>query len=102
MAPVDIVGISGTPGHMSSTIGSIAPMISSVNGDGSEGVGSFTRVISMSVLPAISRSFASMSSGSWPGRMRQLTVASAVCGRALSAWPAASRVATQVVCSKAL
>ena len=33
----------------------------------------------------------------WPGRMRQLTVARASCGSALSAWPPSSRVATQVV-----
>src|SRR5205085_5041742 len=32
-----------------------------------------------------------------PGKTRQLTVAVARCGRALLAWPASRRVATQVV-----
>jgi len=34
--------------------------------------------------------------------MRQLTVAVADCGKAFSAWPARSMVATQVVRSRAL
>ena len=35
--------------------------------------------------------------GDTPGRMRQLTLALAICGSALVAWPPSSLVATQVV-----
>src|SRR3569832_940295 len=38
-----------------------------------------------------------MSAGLWPGKMRQLMLASACCGRAFSAWPPDTMVATQVV-----
>ena len=38
MAPVDMVGRTGTPGHISSVIRVIAPSTSSVIGDGGLGV----------------------------------------------------------------
>ena len=52
----------------------------------------------MTLGSAITRSrVARICSGASPGKMRQLTLARAVCGRALGAWPPESMVATQVV-----
>ena len=47
--------------------------------------------------PKIAINCCRISSGEWPGKIRQFTLACAVCGSALLACPAASRVATQVV-----
>ena len=38
-----------------------------------------------------------ISAGVWPGKMRQLMLAVARCGRAFRAWPPLIMVATQVV-----
>jgi hypothetical protein len=52
--------------------------------------------------PKMEISWRRISSGECPGKMRQLTMACAVCGSALLAWPAVRRVATQVVRKLAL
>jgi hypothetical protein len=45
VAPVLIVGMTGTPGHMDSVTCSIAPSISGVSGDGGDGFAVFSRLI---------------------------------------------------------
>src|SRR5215472_11231997 len=106
-APVDMVGITGNPGHIWATTFS-----SGWNTSGRSGGGGYDCVDNAcSVTPPmaptyiteilgsdrISTNFRRMSSDECPGAMRQFTLAFAICGRALLACPASSRVATQVV-----
>src|SRR5436190_13347576 len=96
------IGTTGTPGHMALEILSIGP---STDGGNEVGGGGALRVLGM--VTATFGSSTSLirvwrtSSGATPGKMRQLTLAVARCGRALVAWPALSIVATQVVRSMA-
>ena len=94
---VDMVGMTGMPGCRASIADLTASMTSDLSGDGSLGVGSSSRLIMTFVSAKTRVRVASTSSAGTPGIMRQLMVAFAVCGKALSAWPAFSRVATQVV-----
>ena len=97
VAPVLIVGTTGTPGHSSFVTRSIALSTSGRSGEGGLGLGSLIGVIeirsSLTTLTSVCRIASAVS----VGRMRQLTVARAVCGNAFSACPASSIVATQVV-----
>src|SRR3954452_24383426 len=90
-------GITGVPGQNSFVTSAIGFITAGVSGDGALGFGLSIHVISM---PGSLRTFAIVSptaSADSPGSTRQLTVALAICGNALSAWPPSSRVATQVV-----
>src|SRR5438128_12557625 len=93
VAPVDIVGTTGTPGHISAVTFSTAPRISGVSGDA--GLGK-KRLIGVTVMVSLASTLtivAWISSGDSPGSTRQLTTARAVCGSALLAWPPSRRVA---------
>src|SRR5438093_609890 len=102
VAPVDITGTTGTPGHMCVVIRSSAKMISGLSGDGLLGVASPSGETEIFGSPKTRVSVACTSPGESPGRMRQFTIARAVGGRAFSAWPASRRVATHVVLNSAL
>src|SRR5208337_1653386 len=106
VAPVDIEGTTGSPGHIAASVRFNVSFNSGKRGDGGTAtmgmsfpseVFSGTKVI-LSLGSATTRSnVLRTSSGSSPGNTRQLTLARAVCGRALGAWPPDSMVATQVV-----
>src|SRR5262245_21829759 len=97
VAPVLITGTTGTPGHIAAVIASTGRITSAVSGDGGLGFASRTGAMvirpSLTTLTRVSRVRSAVS----VGRMRQLTVARAVCGKAFSACPASIIVATQVV-----
>jgi hypothetical protein len=102
VAPELMVGITGMPGQNSATSFSIGRISCGSNGDGA-------LVVDLVVGVTLICSSASTRTNVWrtssigsPGSTRQLTVARAVCGSALSACPASSLVATQVVRSCAL
>src|SRR6185436_443099 len=98
VAPEEIVGITATPGYVSAvsfSIGAItlrdrvggAPTFSGADWNSTVTFGSsMARINSWRI-----------SSCACPGKMRQLTLAVARCGRALGAWPPAIWVATQLV-----
>ena len=97
VAPADIVGTAGMPGQNFGVSFSIAASSSGFIADGSLGVLVSARVtVSLGSANAVSSAFPT-SSLLWPGTIRQLTMARASWGSALSAWPPSSRVATQVV-----
>src|SRR5215470_4885085 len=106
-APVDIVGITGKPGHTSETTFSSGWNTSWRSGGGGydcvDNPCSVTTPFALTYITEIlgsarmSTSFRRMSSDECPGAMRQFTFAFAICGSALLACPASSRVATQVV-----
>src|SRR6476661_6422984 len=101
VAPVDICGTITAPGQYFAAVFVIAPITSARSGDtGLETAGRVTRTW-IAVSATMRRSCAVALSGGYPGSNRQFTVARATCGNALSAWPANSRVATQVVRSTA-
>src|SRR5437588_2996322 len=97
--------MTGTPGHISAVTRSIFDMISGLSGDDWRSGGGALRfgLLAPIIVTAIfgsARTRASVpcvSAGVSCGSTRQLTLARAVCGSALLAWPASSRVATQVV-----
>ena len=85
------------PGARADTASRTASITSARNGDASLPVGSFSVVtVALGSLTTFT-SCAFTSSIGTPGKMRQLTLTFALCGRALSAWPACAMVATQVV-----
>src|SRR5277367_4322603 len=111
LAPVDIVGTQGTPGHSTANVFSSAAVTSGNNGD----AGTFTTGITVpSAAFCSTKSTVTLGSattlikvwctcsGSSPGKIRQFTLARAVCGNALAACPPFNMVATQVVCSNEL
>ena len=76
-------------------------MSSARSGDGSLATGA--KVIDTPIPSPTTRFIAaSTSAGGSLGSMRQFTVARALCGSALSAWPPSRRVATHVVRKSAL
>src|SRR5208337_2327784 len=110
-APVDIVGTIGIPGHMVAKVRSSAVVTSGSSGEGGtatmgmsfpSAVFSGTTVILTLGSAATRSNVLRTLSGSSPGKMRQFTLARAVCGSALGAWPPDSIVATHVVCSNEL
>jgi len=102
VAPVLIVGTTGTPGHISCVVASMARSSSGVRGDGGLGLAGARGVTLTPESATTRRSVASTCSGGSPGRMRQFTVARARWGSAFSAWPPSISVATQVVRRRAL
>src|SRR5262245_8846581 len=102
VAPVDIEGTTGTPVHISVVIRSIALKISGFSGDGTLAVALSNAETEIFESARTRISADRTSTGDSPGRIRQFTIARAVCGRAFSACPASRRVATQVVRSSAL
>ena len=92
-----ITGTTTTPGNISLVSDSTAFITSGRSGDGLLGVASPTNDTLIFGSASTSTSLSRTDAGETPGRMRQLTFASASCGSALLAWPPASRVATQVV-----
>src|SRR5580704_19195238 len=105
VAPVDIEGTTGTLPHKAWTVSSMARVTSGSRGEGGT-VTSLTSEPSAACSgTSVTTTFGSatarsivlrMLSGSSPGKIRQLTLARAVCGRAFGAWPPESMVATQV------
>src|SRR5215468_4945149 len=111
LAPVDIVGTTGNPGHIVANVSEYAVITSRISGDGgtvTTGIALPSEVLSTTIVTFTPESFATRSnvfrtsSGSSPGKIRQLTVARAICGSAFGAWPPASIVATHVVLSSEL
>src|SRR5438876_4187723 len=102
VAPVDIEGITGTPGHIAAVTDSTARITSGVSGDAGLGKNRFIGVTVILSLASAPMSVRRTSSSDSPGSTRQLTTALAVWGSALLAWPPSSRVATHVVRSRAL
>ena len=98
VAPVPIVGMTSTFGPNTSRVTFvIGCMISGDSGDGDAcSIAGAFEIFTPVSLAAFS-SAARTSAGSWPGAIRQLTLAVAVCGSALRACPPESIVATQVV-----
>ena len=101
VAPVAMVGTTGTPGHSPRVTVSTALMSSGVSGDG--GLGK-----NLPVGVTVISSFARRATSCWRTSSRLVRQhaavhdGAAVCGSALSAWPPSSRVATQVVRSREL
>ena len=96
---MDIVGITGTLSNSFFVSAVVADITSGCTGLGLAPYRSpRTRVVTLTPASPITRSSAACTSAAVEvGTMRQLMFAVAVCGSALSACPAASRVATQVV-----
>jgi len=102
VAPVLIVGTSGTPGQSSALTFSAGPRISRVSGGGGERT-AWCVGVSLILSSASTRTSVRVTSSTGsPGRMRQFTIARARCGSAFVAWPASTIVATQVVRTVAL
>ena len=97
MAPVLITGTTMTPGNISFVSPSTAVMTSGRSAAGWLGCASPTSETVIFGSASVSTIVCLTESTLTPGRMRQLTLAVASCGRALLAWPPSSRVATQVV-----
>ena len=92
-----MVGWIGTPGHSSAASRATACITSGCGGEGGAAIGRPLGVIvTLSSAMTRARMRAVSSTGS-SGRMRQFTVARAICGSAFSTVPASSSVATQVV-----
>src|SRR4051812_36809111 len=95
VAPVAITGTTTTPGHIASVIDSIGRISSGNSGEGALGFASSMNDTATLGSATTSASFSLTAAGDSPGRIRQFTVAVAVCGSALLAWPPSTRVATQ-------
>src|SRR5713226_8199700 len=111
VAPVDMVATRGTPGQRMLKTLSVARVTSGSNGEGGTGTTGTTFPSGASCGTMLILTFGSLatrsrvlwtSSGSSPGKMRQLTLARAVCGSAFGACPPESIVATHVVCKSEL
>src|SRR5882757_236233 len=97
VAPVDMVGTSGTPGKYFATNLSAGPTIFGSSGGGmATGRIGGTGVTLTPGSPMTFTSVAWTASTVSPGNIRQFTFALARCGSALLAWPPSNRVATQV------
>jgi len=71
--------------HIALVVDSIAVITSGVSGDGALGVALSTNVTLIFRSASVSSIFCFTASGASPGRMRQFTLARAVCGSALLA-----------------
>src|SRR5438034_1070258 len=98
VAPVDIEGTRGTPGKYLATSFSAGPRIfgSSGGGTATGRTGGTGVTLTPGSEMAATRAACVPATVS-PGKIRQLTLAVARCGRALFACPASNSVATQVV-----
>src|SRR5882757_7840570 len=106
-APVSMTGTTGTPGHISATTLVKGCMTSGFKSVG----GTALDVGAVSLTSPLSFTYRTVTLGSWMilinccrissrellGRIRQFTLADAVCGKALLACPPLRRVGTQVV-----
>src|ERR1700753_2734932 len=102
-----MIGVTGVPGQIAFTSLRIGSKTSGNGGGGTialrSGAVSETTPVSATYFTesfGSSKSLMSslrISSGECPGKMRQFTLACAVCGSALLAWPPERRVATHVV-----
>src|SRR5471030_3154940 len=102
LAPADWAGITGTSRHIDPTTFCSGSNRFGDRGDGGEGLKVPDRLMAMPGSASTLASCALMLSMLSPGITRHCTVAWALEGRAFSCTPAASMVATQVVCSMAL
>src|SRR3954469_17287361 len=98
--PADMDGTTGMPGHIFAVSFSTGPKTFGLMGCGPLGTSLrlSTNVTLMAGSPTTCCSVSRTCAGVVPGNIRQLMLASARWGRALLAWPALSKVATQVVC----
>src|SRR5690348_9536269 len=87
VAPVDIVGTTGRPGHIVADTVSTARITSGVSADAGLGKNRFVGVTVILSLASAPMSVRRTSSSDSPGSTRQLTIALAVWGNALVAWP---------------
>src|ERR1035438_8504230 len=107
LAPFSITAVTGMPGQIALVRRVSGWKTSGIGAGGAIGLRSgavsettyesetyFTASLSSAKIPI---NCLRISSGECPGKMRQFTIACAVWGRALLAWPALSRVATHVV-----
>src|SRR5580698_2411955 len=98
VAPGCRIGTTGTPGQNFAESFSKGPITAGVSGGGGELGPRVSSVVTFTAgSAASSSSFCRTDSGSTPGKMRQLMLARARCGRAFVACPASNMVATQVV-----
>src|SRR5579863_696837 len=106
-----MVGTTGKPGQIACTVFSSARITPGRSGEGGTPTGGITVPVASLTGTTVTATLGSAAtfssvlrtaSGSSPGKMRQFTLARAICGNALGAWPPLSMVATQVVCSSEL
>src|SRR5688572_11554286 len=101
VVPVDITGMTGTPGQYLAASGSMRDRTAGAGADAGLAIGG-SSTLTRTLSPASFRITVSTSAPGTPGTIRQLITALARCGRALFAWPASTLVATHVVLSCAL
>src|SRR5437868_14172332 len=104
VAPADMDGTTGTPGHILAVSVSTGLKILAARGWGPLGT-SLRLSASVTLISGSATSSCNLArtcSGVVPGKMRQLILASARWGKALLAWPALNKVGMQVVCRIAL
>src|SRR5262252_831689 len=97
VAPITILGTTGTPGHIFEVTRVAA---SRTSGRRDEDGPRENSPIDLTETCSSATTFLradSTYSGESSGRTRQFTVAAASCGKAFSAWPPSSMVATHVV-----
>src|SRR5215471_7419153 len=98
VAPISSCGITGTPGQRLAASALMGLMISGVSGGATLASLRAGRVVTLICGSATSSASLSCTACALvPGKMRQLMLASARCGKALLAWPPLIRVTTQVV-----
>ncbi len=97
-----MLGMTAAPGHMDAVMLSTGSSTSATRGEGGDGTAGDVTVTCTAVSFTTRRIVSTTASGCSSGSSRQLTLAAAVCGSALLAWPPSRRVATQVVRSTAL
>src|SRR5215467_12276891 len=111
VAPVDMVATSGIPGQVKPNVFSIALVTSGSSGEGGTGTTGTTFPLGSVCGTMLIFTFGSLatrssvlriSCGSSPGKIRQFTLARAVCGLVKETSTTESIVATQVVCSSEL
>src|SRR5216117_1012179 len=102
LAQVESVGIKRVPGYISFMTLVTGSTTLEVSTDAGLSIGGASCESFNAGSAASSSNFAWISSGDSFGKMRQLIVARAICGKAFSAWPPEISVGTHVVRSIAL
>src|SRR3954452_16880519 len=97
VAPVLITGKTIAPGYICLVRDSTTDIRSGRSGEDLLGCASFTKATEIFGSASTSVSLAFTAVGATPGRIRQFTLALAICGSALVACPPSSFVATHVV-----